>query len=326
MLLLTRAQIASLLTLPEYIEVVAEAFRRHARGDSLNPAIAHVNAPGGEFHIKAGGIHGNPPYFAAKVNGGFFQNRARFGLPNIQGLIVLSRADNGVPLAVMDSAWITIQRTGAATAVAARYLARPESRVATICGCGTQGRIQLQALKQVLPLEKAFAWSRNPERAILFAAEMSESLGIEVAPAADLGSALLSSDVCVTCTPAKSPFIRQRDIPQGMFIAAVGADSPEKQELEARLVAAHTVVADIRDQAVAVGDAHHAIACGLMRPDQIYAELGDIVAGKFPGRRRADEVIVFDSTGTALQDAASAAAVYERACAAGVGLEWSPAS
>src|SRR5579862_6538528 len=168
-LLLARSEIASLLTLPDYIRVVEDAFRIHAQGGSLEPALAHVDAVGGEFHIKAGGIagsiKGNPSYFALKVNGGLFQNRARFGLPNIQGLIVLSRADNGVPLAVMDSSEITIQRTGAATAVAARYLARPDSRVCTVCGCGNQARVQLRALKQVLPIEQVFVWSRNADNA-----------------------------------------------------------------------------------------------------------------------------------------------------------------
>lgn len=150
MLLLSRSEIASLLTFRDYVCVVEEAFRRHAEGASFEPALAHVNADEGEFHIKAGGLRGSTPYFGLKVNGGFFQNRARFGLPNIQGLIVLSRADNGVLLAAMDSIEITIQRTAAATAVAAKSLARPDSRVCTVCGCGTQGRAQLRALRHVL--------------------------------------------------------------------------------------------------------------------------------------------------------------------------------
>src|SRR5262249_17372174 len=145
MLLLSRSEIASLLDLPDYIQVVEDVFLRHAQGRAFEPALAHVDADGGEFHIKAGGLEGDPPYFALKVNGGFFENQERFGLPNIQGLIVLSRADNGAPLAAMDSIEITIQRTGAVTAVAARYLARPDSRVCTICGCGNQGRIQIRA-------------------------------------------------------------------------------------------------------------------------------------------------------------------------------------
>jgi alanine dehydrogenase len=326
MLLLTRTQIASLLTLDDYIRVVEDAFRNHTEGGSFTPALAHVDADGGEFHIKAGGIRGTPPYFALKVNGGFFQNRVRYGLPNIQGLIVLSRADNGVPLAVMDSIEITIQRTGASTAVAAKYLARPESRVCTVCGCGNQARIQLRALCRVLHLERVFVWSpiHDPAEADAYANEMSSELGISVTPANDLPAALAQSDVCVTCSPSRAPFVRRSYVRPGTFIAAVGADSPEKQELDADLTAASKVVADIRDQAIAVGETHRAIQAGLVSFDHVHAELGEIIVGKRPGRTNPEEVIVFDSTGTALQDVAAASAVYQRAIAIGCGTEWQP--
>jgi ornithine cyclodeaminase/alanine dehydrogenase len=325
MLLLSRSDIASLLTFDDYIRVVEEAFRLHAEGCALDPALAHVDADGGEFHIKAGGLRGATPYFALKVNGGFFQNRSRFNLPNIQGLIVLSRADNGTPLAAMDSIEITKQRTGAATAVAARLLARPASHTCTVCGCGTQGRIQLRALKHVLPIERAFVWSRDAQKAAAFADQMSRELGIAVMPSADLGQALAQSDVCVTCTPARAPFLSRSQVPPGMFIAAVGADSPDKQELDADLVACSKIVADLRAQAATVGETHHAIAGGLLNPTHVHAELGELLLGRVPGRTSGTEVIIFDSTGTALQDVAAAAAVYERARANGVGIEWSPA-
>jgi ornithine cyclodeaminase/alanine dehydrogenase len=324
MLLLTRQEIASLVKFEDYIQIVEDAFRLHAEGGAFEPALAHVDAIGGEFHIKAGGLRKPFPYFGVKVNGGFFKNQERFGLPNIQGLIILSQGDNGVPLAAMDSIEITIQRTGAATAVAARYLARPDSRVCTLCGCGNQGKIQLRALKHVLPLEKAYVWSPFPQETERFAAAMAEMLALDVVPARDLPSALGQSDVCVTCTPSKSPFIRRDWIPPGMFIAAVGADSPDKQELDADLVAASIVVADLRAQSAAVGESHHAIRAGLMRADAIHAELGEIIAGIATGRTSDAQRIVFDSTGTALQDVAAAAAVYERARALEIGLEWSP--
>ena len=324
MLLLSRSEIASLLGLPDYIQVVEDAFRRHAEGRAFEPALAHVDADGGEFHIKAGGLHGTPPYFVLKVNGGFFQNQSRFGLPNIQGLIILSRGDNGAPLAAMDSIEITIQRTGAVTAVAAKYLARPSSRVCTICGCGNQGRIQIRALRHALPIERVFAWSPYPEESVSYAKAMTKDLGIDVSPVIDLSAALRHSDVCITCTPSRRAFIRCADIPPGMFIAAIGADSPDKQELDPQLVASSTVVADLRAQSITVGEAHHAIAAGLMRPEQLHAELGQIIAGKSCGRTSDEEVVIFDSTGTALQDVAAAAAIYERALQSGAGIHWAP--
>src|SRR5712692_3514048 len=190
MILLSRSKIAGLLSLDDYRRIVEDAFRRHTGGASFEPALAHVDADEGEFHIKAGGLRGVTPYFAAKVNGGFFQNRVRYGLPNIQGLIVLYRADNGTPLAVMDSGEITTQRTGAATAVAAQYLARRDSRVCLVCGCGNQGRIQVRALARVLPLERVFAWSRDKERAAAYSSSMSEELGLPVVPCAEIAGAL----------------------------------------------------------------------------------------------------------------------------------------
>lgn len=326
MLLLTRREIASLLTLDEYIRVVEQAFREHAQGGSFTPALAHVDADGGEFHIKAGGMRGDPPYFGAKVNGGFFQNRARHGLPNIQGLILLSCAKSGVPLAVLDSIEITIQRTGASTAVAAKYLARPDSRVCTVCGCGNQGRVQLRALARVLPLERVFAWSplHDPTRAEAYATEMSRELGVSVTAVDDLPGSLGQSDICVTCTPSRAPYIRRSYIQPGTFIAAVGADSPDKQELDSDLTASSKVVADIREQVIAVGETHHAIRAGLVSRDHVHAELGEIITGKRPARTASGEVIIFDSTGTALQDVAAAAAVYERAIVVGRGTEWQP--
>lgn len=324
MLLLSRSEISKLMDFADYVRVVEAAFRLHAEGCALEPALSHVDAEGGEFHIKAGGLKGDPPYFALKVNGGFFQNRARFGLPNIQGLIVLSRADNGVPLAAMDSIEVTMQRTGAATAVAAKYLARPDSRVCTICGCGTQGRVQLRAVRHALPIERALAWSRQEQRARAFAEEMSKELGIVVEAVSDLGAAARQSDVVVTGTPARGAFFLKAYARPGMFIAAVGADSPDKQEIDPALLASAKIVADLRGQVVKVGDTHHAIEQGLIGEDAIHAELGEIITGRRPGRGSSNEIFVFDSTGTALQDVAAAGAVYERALAARVGLEWHP--
>lgn len=321
-LLLSRADIASLLTLDDCIDAVEAAFRDHALGKSLGTGILHMDAPDGEFHIKAGGLSEPSLYFALKANAGFFKNSERFGLPNIQGLILLYSAENGYPLAVLDSLGITGKRTGAATAVAAKYLARPESEIATIIGCGTQGRVQLRSLTKVLPLEMAYAYSIIEGEADLFAAEMSAELDIEVVAAMELPEAVAKCDVCVTCTPAKSFFLKEEFVRQGTFIAAVGADSPEKQELDPNLVANSTLVVDLSEQCVEVGELHHALRAGLMTEDDIHSELGDIIAGTAPGRSRDDETIIFDSTGTALQDAAATILAYERAVQSGVGVNF----
>lgn len=319
-LLLNRTEISSLVSLPECIRAVEEAFRSYAEGRSLATGLLHINTPRGEFHIKAGGLKLGRTYFALKVNGGFFENRVRYGMPNIQGTISLCDGDNGYPLALMDSIEITMKRTGAATAIAAKCLARPDSRTAVICGCGNQGRIQLRSLLEVLPIRRVFAFDPDAEQRDRFLQEMSHELEMNVTAAGDLREALMESDVCVTCTPSKAPFIRKEDVPKGMFLAAMGADSPDKQELDPRLLAGAKVVADILDQCVSVGELHHAIERGLLTRDSVHAELGEILTGRKTGRTSPDEITIFDATGTALQDTAAALLAYEKAIQSNQGV------
>ncbi len=321
MLILTRSQIAGLLTFDEYVSVVEDAFRAHAEGRSLEPALMHIAAPDGEFHIKAGGLLAPAPYFALKANGGFFKNRERFNLPNIQGMVILASAETGRPLAVMDSMEITLQRTGAATAIAARYLARPESSTVTVCGCGNQGRVQLRAICHSLPIRKAFAYGLTLEEAQSFATAMSAELGIHIVPTLHLVSAMGQSDVMVTCTPARNALIPVGEVPYGIFIAAIGADSPDKQELDPRLLQVASVFGDLLDQCAEVGEFHHGIAHGLVEREDFRGELGQLITGKVPGRTHKDEITIYDSTGTAIQDAAAAEAAYRKAKAAGIGVE-----
>jgi alanine dehydrogenase len=320
-LLLTRKDVSELLTLNDCVQAVEHAFRLRGEGRAPAPGVLGVHAQGGGFHIKAGILPLSRNYFAAKANANFPGNPAR-GLPTIQGVVLLFDADNGQVLAAMDSIEITILRTGAATAVAAQYLARTDSRVAMICGCGNQGRVQLRAVKLTCQLEKVFVWDINKDAAEQFSVAMAAELGISVGPVADLPAALRQSDICVTCTPAKKFFVLEEDVPQGMFIAAVGADNEDKQELDPALLGPkNKVVADVLAQCATIGDLHHALTAGTATVSGVYAELGEIVCGKKPGRTSAEEITIFDSTGMALQDVASAALVYEKAIAVGRGAE-----
>ena len=321
--ILTRGQVAGLMTFADYVEEVERAFRLHAEGKSLPPQLMHVDAPGGEFHVKGGGLLLDRWYFALKANGSFFGNPAKLGLPAIQGGILLFDAENGTPLALLDSGEITVQRTGAATAVAARHMARADSRTVTVCGCGKQGRIQLKALRHVLPaLTRVYAWDASAEAIQRFVREVSRGLEIEVTAAENLEDAVRGSDVVVTCTPSRTPFIRRAWIRPGAFIAAVGADSPGKQELDADVLAPPTaIVVDLIEQAVKVGELQHPVKAGLVDARDVRAELGEVVAGRKAGRAGNDEVVVYDATGTALQDVVAAVAVYRRAIDAGIGIE-----
>ena len=298
-LLLTGRDVADLLTIDDCIAAVENAFLLLGRGEVPRPAIAGVHAQGGGFHIKAA-IAGDR--FAAKINSNFFEAK-----PRIKGVIVLCDSNDGQVLAVMDSIEITILRTGAATAVAAKYLAREKVRTALIIGCGLQGHVQARALRRVRDIEKIFAYDTNPNAASDFA----EKIAAEAVPAP------VWADIVVTCTPSRSPILHS--VQPGAFVAAVGADSENKQELAPSLMASSKVVTDLTEQCRTIGDLHHAIAAGAMRVEDVYAELSEIVAGRKRGRERDDEVIIFDSTGMALQDVAAAAIVYERAVAAGRG-------
>src|SRR5713226_78245 len=276
-LVLTRSDVLAMLTLADCIEAVERAFRLHAEGRTLRPGVLGVPATDGGFHIKAAGLLGPRGYFAAKTNANFPGNPRRFGLPTIQGVVVLADADNGEPLAVIESGSVTALRTGAATGVAAKILARRDARTATIVGCGVRGERQLAAIAAVLPLQRAWVLDADHERAESMAVRAAASLGLRVEPAKDLRAALRESDVCVTCTPARRAFVMAADVPPGMFIAAVGADSQGKQELEPALVASATLVVDVLDQCAEIGELQHVLATGLMTRAQVHAELADVV-------------------------------------------------
>lgn len=318
-LLLTGRDVAALLTIEECMVAVEHAFKLHGEGRTQPPGILGVHARDGGFHIKAGLLDLNRSYFAAKVNANFPENAKRFGLPMIQGVVVLCDGENGYPLALMDSIEITIQRTGAATGVAAKHLARSDSRIATICGCGNQGRISLRALTKVLPIEKVWAYDRDQAQAHRFADDLAEDLRIGIEVVADLQTAVRHSDVCVTCTPSKQPFLKKDFVAPGTFIAAVGADNPEKQELEPAMLSRNKVVVDVLEQCGSIGELHHALAAGVITSDEVYGELGEVIAGVKPGRTSSDEIIIFDSTGMALQDVITATIIYEKAIKNSVG-------
>ena len=312
-LLLTRRDVANLLTVTECMVAVENAFGLYANGKMMPPKVLGIHVDNGGFHIKAGVLGSDKTYFSAKTNANFPNNSKENGLPTIQGVIVVCDGTNGRLLSLMDSIEITILRTGAATGIAAKYLALPDAKVATICGCGNQGRISLKALMEVRKLEKIYAFDIDPLQAEKFAHEFSNEIEAISIAANDLSDALSQSHICVTCTPSKIPFIQAEDIMPGTFIAAVGSDSEEKQELFPDLVANNKVVVDIAEQSATIGELHHAIKQGLTTIDRIHAELGQIITGEKAGRESDKEIIIFDSTGTALQDVAAAAIVYEKA-------------
>ncbi len=318
-LLLTRSDVAGLLDLPGCIAAVEKVYRLHAEGKVAPPGILGMPVEGGGFHIKAATMPGAPSYFAAKTNANFPGNPKAHDLPTIQGAILLFDATKGCLLAIMDSAEVTALRTGATTAVAAKYLAKQSASTLTLVGCGTQAGAQLRAVSTVRKLRRVLVSDIDPGRAARFAEQHGNALRIKIEPVSDLPGAIAASDICITCTPSRR-FIVNRDwVPPGCLVAAVGADNEHKQEIDPALFRSARVVVDSIEQCAAIGDLHHAIDCGAFTRDEVHAELGEIVARRKPGRQSETETILFDSSGVALGDVAAAALVYERAVELGGG-------
>lgn len=316
-LILTARDLASVLTPRDCLASVEQAFRGYGEGRAAAPKSLGLHAAAGTFHVKAA----IADIFAAKINANFPENPRRHGLPTIQGVIVVMDPDRGTPLAILDSALVTTLRTAAATAVAAKYLARDDASTVTLAGCGTQGRASLEALLLVRPIREAYAYDLDNAVAERFAIEMHQRLGIDVRAVASLDDAVGQSAIVVTCTTARAAILDRRHLHPGLFIAAVGADNPQKQELTPALLRESRVVADLLEQAATMGDLHHALEAGVLTRDDVHGELADVICGRVAGRRNGEEIFVFDSTGTALQDVAVSSFAYARALERGAGVD-----
>jgi alanine dehydrogenase len=318
-LLLSRDDVATLMTPDDYLSAVREGFRAGKDGRAQSPPPLHITGIDGGFHAKGSFLDGTRKVVAVKLNGNFPGNPGQRGLPTIQGAILLCDAENGVLLAILDSIEITLRRTAGASALAASYLAQPGVTTLAICGCGSQAAAQADAIAAIFPIRRGFAWDIDLAKAQHFAEAMGDRLGFGFEAVPALASATLPAQIIITCTTAQTPFLSEANVSPGAFIAAVGADSPDKSEIAPSLMARGKVVTDVTDQCLDMGDLHHAVAGGAMTATDVYCDLGDLAAGLAKGRTDPDDIFIFDSTGTALQDVASALVVYQRATAQGVG-------
>ncbi len=318
LLILSRADIVRLMDYADYVDAVAAAFRAAVEGRAVAPPASALHVPNGSFHAKGAALLGDDSKVAIKINGNFPGNPAVNGLPTVQGVIYLADGANGRPLAVMDSIEVTINRTAAATTLAARHLARADSRVATICGAGVQGRIQLTAIAAAAKLERVHVWDVNQDAVASFARDMAARLSLDVRASPDLGP-VRDSDIVVACTSARRAYLTPDLVRPGTFISAVGADNSDKSEIDPHLYAGSLVVVDSLEQCAEIGDLHHALAAGTVTREHVHATLGEIIAGRKRGRSDPRSITLFDSSGMGLQDVAAAVAIYRRALEAGVG-------
>ncbi len=323
-LLLREEEIRRALSPEAAITAVEESFRALAEGRAVLPGVIHlpVQERSGEVHVKGAYVSGSPS-FTIKVASGFYKNPAR-GLPAQGGMVMLFSSATGQPIAVLfDNGYITELRTGAAGAVAAKYLAPKNVNQVTVIGAGSQARYQLNYLVRQLGMERVRrvrVYSRTLSRAQQYAAEMSERLAVAVTVCESAAEACRGSQLVITATTSRAPILTEDMISSGMHITAVGADDPQKQELAAEILArADKVVVDSFVQCSRFGELHHALEQKKLHAEQVYAELGEIVAGKKKGRESDSEITVCDLTGLGVQDAMAAQVTLESAQKLGLG-------
>lgn len=320
MTVLTEAELRRIVRLDlDAVACVENAFRALAILPVVMPPILRLDIPEhhGEVDVKTAYVPGLDG-FAVKVSSGFFDN-PNLGLPSGNGMMMLLSARTGlVEALLLDNGYLTDVRTAAAGAVAAKHLAREDSSVAAILGAGLQAGLQLEALMLVRSIREARIWARDPAKAEIAAAKLSEKLGIAVRAERDPKRAVAGADIVVTTTPSSEPLLT--GVEAGQHVTAMGSDAEHKNEI-APLILRHAdlYVADSAKQTRRLGELHHAIAAGLMPPDVQVTELGDVIAGLRPGRPSADAVTLADLTGTGVQDTAIAILARDRARAAAAG-------
>jgi ornithine cyclodeaminase/alanine dehydrogenase len=304
-------------TMPEIIAALESMFREKGEGRvEMPPKIGVHTMPDAFIHAMPASI---PALKAVGVKwvGGYPANSQR-GLPYITGLLILNDSETGVPIALMDCTWITAQRTGAATAVAAKYLARPDSTTVGILGCGVQGRSNLEALKTVFPLKKVFAFDTHPDRAGRYAQDIGKQFAIEAVAVADPRQAVVDSDIVVTAGPIlRKPHatVQPGWLAKGAFASLVDFDSYWHP------AALHEADKFTTDD---VPQLHHYREIGYFQNiPPIHADLGELVTARKPGRQSPDERTIACNLGLALDDIAVAPFIYARALELRIGT-WLP--
>jgi len=307
MLLLTDEDVERLVPVAEVVKAVEKAFKNLSLGRDITPLRTRINVKAHDGDILFMPCYVPDLGIATVKIVSVYPSNASKGLPTTHAAVVVADPETGVVKLVTEARALTGLRTGAATAVAAKYLARRDSRVIGLVGCGYQAKWQLLALTTVLSPAKILVTDIILERADQFSKDISPHLGCEVLVAASAESVVRSSDVVVTATTSKEPVVKDEWVAQGTHISAIGAFTPDANELEPKLVARAKVVVDSRQAALSeAGDIIKPIQMGLMTADHIHAELGEVALGHKPGRVNESEVTVFKSVGLAVQDAAAA--------------------
>ena len=319
MLLLNDQEVEAAVDMKASISIIEDAFRRHAKGETLMPKRLHLAVDG-----MKGGLRIMPAALLGRRAVGF---KTISGQPGSRRpgstyfLMVLFDPDDGSLLSIMGADTITRLRTGAASGVATKYLAREDSQTLGIYGAGVQARTQLEGVTLVRPIKTVKAYDVSKERLKAFSKEMSAKLGIDITAVIDTSEPALA-DIVVTATTSDKPFLMSRWVRAGTHINAMGANAPTKSEIDPDLMKRAKIFVDFKEQVLTeAGDIIDIVKSGELKEAEISAELGELVVGTKRGRSDAEEITLFKSVGVAIEDLALALEVYERARKLGIGKE-----
>lgn len=315
-LVYTEPEVRAALDMPALIEAVERAFVAYSTARAELPSVIHLWVPeaDGEIHVKAGHLHG-ASHYAVKVSSGFYGREPAA----IDGLVLVFDASDGALAALLlDDGYVTDARTGAAGGVAARHLAPERVERVAVIGTGAQARYQLDALACVRTFQKVRVWGRSPDRAERCVSDLRQRRGLPegatYAAAATVREAVEGAEVVITCTASSEPLVSAEWLSPGAHVTALGSDAADKRELEAAVLGrADVLVVDSRAQCARIGELHHALDAGVVSSPDDVAELGEVAAGRRPGRTSDRQLTVCDLTGVGVQDVAAAALVLERA-------------
>lgn len=321
-LLLSKNDVKALINMPDTIQAVEYAYKAISQGGVVQPdymTLEQTEPDRGELDIKACYYPGNEGISIKFGGGGYVNNPKKYGLPTGFGMVVLYDATTCFPVCVMDSSLITGFRTGAAGAVSVKCMARKDAQVVASIGTGNQGRNQIRAISQVMQIREIYAYDQFPASAQAFQEDIQSELGIPVHCCATAQEAVSHADVLVTTTRGTGDVVQKEWVKPGTHIAAIGSDQQGKKELDARLFKGARVIVDSMPQCISKGETWNALHEGIITQQEIAGELGQVLLGQLPGRTSDQEITIFDTTGTAMQDNTTAFSIYHRALEKGLG-------
>jgi alanine dehydrogenase len=317
-LILTGAEILQILDMDLALQAAEAAFRAYGEGRANMPPKSYLQLARGDFRAMYGALRLEEEICGLKWVNVHPENPDR-GLPTVMAKIILNDPETALELADMDGTYITNYRTGAAGGLAARYLARPEAATLGVLGAGVQARMQVAAVLKVRSISRITIYNRTLSRAQALAEELASRCNVQVTVATEPRDAVADKDIVVTTTASRTPLVQADWISPGTHINAMGADAAGKQELDSALFAKARVFVDDWAQAQHSGEINVPLAQGLVPRENLCGSLGDVVAGKNPGRVNSRDITVFDSTGLVIQDLALGRAVYQLARERGLG-------